>query len=133
MSRQENAPNRLQGLAATTTPSRITRTNPNSNQRLLNNPSPANDPSPAEEEPSKLTLLPNRVSALDKNVLYQDMDRGKPSAYQSTNSSRTNYGSTSSSVLEGEKAMGLISNVFLGSTNKFVKGTLNNATTPVKV
>ncbi len=56
--------------------------------------------------------------------MFQDMDHTLKSTYQSTNASRNN--NVPSSSLEGDKAMGLISNVFLGSTNKFVKGSNNN-------
>lgn len=129
MSKQENASSKPQGLAPSTTPSRITRTNPNSNSRLISNP-PLDPFLPTEE--SKLKNLPNKVSALDKNIMFQDMDKDKTLQNQSANSSRS-ANTLASNTQESDKAIGLISNVFLGATNRFVKGTLNNASTPTKV
>lgn len=94
MSRQENTPNRLQQGTTSTPASRITRTNPNSNQRLISNSSLITEPAPSTEELAKLSLLPNKPSALDKNIMFQDMDHTRSSTYQSTNASRTNNGPT---------------------------------------
>jgi hypothetical protein len=132
MSRQENAPDKPLGMASSTTPSRLARTNPNQIQRLLNHPSPPHPQFPAEDQANKVNLMPTKVSDLDKNIIFQDMDKNKTSNYQSTNSSRINSASTPNSM-DSNQSIGLISNVFLGATNRFVKGVVNNANTPVKV
>jgi hypothetical protein len=74
MSRQENTSNKPQQPQTTSTPSRLARTNPNRN---ANNPPPFFDPFRSEEENGNCARLPNKVSALDKNVIFQDVDKSK--------------------------------------------------------
>ena len=131
MSKQENTSDRPQQPMAASTPSRITRTNPN---RTPNIPPLLIDPFQTEEEKGRYATLPNKVSTLDKNVIFQDLDKKKSSVDQSNNSSRGNK-AVSELQLEGEKTMGLVSNAFLVSASKFVRGggvNNNMPTTPRK-
>jgi hypothetical protein len=76
--------------------------------------------------------LPNKVSALDKNIIFQDMDKKRDANNKSTNPSSINHSiSSNPNPVEANKAIGLISNVFIGATNKFMKGGASTST-PIK-
>lgn len=122
---QTNTPIQTPNNPTTTPTNKITRTNPYNQQTSRLNTNSKNN-----TESNIIELLPNKVSALDSNVLFQDMDRVKEKNVKSTNSNSLSQSGISS--VKAEDSLGLITNVFLGATNKFVKGS-NLPSTPSKL
>lgn len=72
------------------------------------------------------------MSSLGANVLFQDMDKKIEKNNQPTNTTSVDQSATVSvKTEECEKSMGLITNVFMGATSKFVKVPMNPST-PIK-
>lgn len=79
------------------------------------------------ETSSTGTLSFSSVSALDRNVIFQDMDN-PPS--RSRLRPKTPVEEQEPPTQEPDhQTMGLISNIFMGSTNRFVKGVEKSAVT----